>query len=399
MASRRTTPATNGAGKRQLISWIDTFTEHTGRFLPTPEIFRRWAAITSVGAVIERKMWIDTGTPMFPNLYTILIGPSGKGKTRVIDCANDILREIENFHFAPTSVTRASLIDIMAESKRQLPFKGKDREMVEYNTLYVSIDEFSSFMPEYNSDIVSALTKFYDGNWYKEAKRVGHVRHDIDKPNMSILTGSTPTNLMRVLKQSIWSQGFTGRTFMVFSDEDKDFNPLARRGIEKLTSLEHDIQVIFSLYGEVSWTDEYNELQDEWFMNGSEPPDHPLLNDYNARRKSHLYKLSMISSADRGDDYTLRKEDFVRAKGWLTEVEMEMTKVFESGYTTQDRQIMDELIAFLKREGPQTWRALERKASYMCESYKLDKVLELMVSSGQIRDSGGNQWVANQSNQ
>jgi hypothetical protein len=103
----------------------------------------------------------------------------------------------------------------------------------------------------------------------------------------------------------------------------------------------------------------------------------------------------MISSADRGDDYTLREEDFIRAQGWIEEVEMEMTKVFESGYTTVDRQVMDEVVAFLKREGPQTWKALERKTSYLCESYKLDKVLDIMVRTGQIRDSGGNQWVAN----
>jgi hypothetical protein len=72
-----------------------------------------------------------------------------------------------------------------------------------------------------------------------------------------------------------------------------------------------------------------------------------------------------------------------------------MTKVFTTGYTTVDRQAMDELIAFLKRDGPQTWRALERHASHFIESYKMDKILEIMVRTGQIRDSGGNQWIAN----
>ena len=331
---------------------------------------------------------------MYPNTYVILIAPSARGKTRVIDYATDIVREVENLYLAPTSVTRASLIDILAESKRKLPFQGPAGEYLEYNPLYVAIDELSALLPEYNADIISALTKFYDGNWYKEAKRVGHVRHDIDKPNMNILTASTPTNLMRVLKQDVWSQGFTGRTFMVYSAEAKDFNPLERRKHEPPTELIHDYHVLFSYFGQMSWTDEYNELQKEWFRNGSAPPEHPLLNDYNNRRYAHLYKLSMISSADRGDDYTLRREDFIRAQGWLTEVEQEMTRVFEHGYSTGDRQIMDEIIAFLKREGPQTWKKLEWKASFMCESYKLDKVLEIMARTGQIRDSGGNQWVA-----
>jgi hypothetical protein len=397
MASRRTSPAINGSGRRKLASWIDTFIEHTGRFLPTPEIFRRWAAISAVGATLERKVWIDTGQVLFPNTYVFLVGASGTGKTRVIDHATDILKEIEDFHFAPTSVTRASLVDVLSESKRKLPFKGPMAEMVEYNTLYLALDELSTFMPEYNADIVSALTKFYDNNWYKEAKRVGHVRHDIDKPNMNILTGSTPTNLMRIFKQDVWSQGLTGRSFIVYSGEDIDHDPLANKTVDKPTALVHDIQVIFTLYGRVTWTDEYHDLQKAWFKNGSSEPDHPLLEDYNNRRKSHLMKLAMISSADRGDDLLLKREDFERARTWLLEVEKDMTQVFSAGYTTADRQVMDEIIAFLKRDGPQSKRALTRKASYLIESYRLDKVLEIMVKTGEIKNIGNDRWAATSS--
>ena len=343
---------------------------------------------------MERKVWMNTGQILYPNTYVFLVGTSGKGKTRVIDYATDILREIEDFRFAPTSITRASLVDVLAESKRKLPFRGPNAEYVEYNTLYIAIDELSAFMPEYNADIVSALTKFYDNNWYKEAKRVGHVRHDIDKPNMNILTGSTPTNLMRIFKQEVWTQGITGRTFVVFSDEDSYHNPLASRKFEKPTALMHDIQVIFSLYGQVSWTVEFNEIQDEWFKNGSGPPDHPLLGDYNKRRQTHLCKLAMISSVDRGDDLVLRKEDFIRAQGWLVEVEKCMTKIFQAGYITGDRQAMDELITYLRREGPQSWYIVRRQASYLTESYKLDKILDIMISTKEIKNYGGDKWGA-----
>ena len=211
---------------------------------------------------------------------------------------------------------------------------------------------------------------------------------------MSILTGSTPTNLMRVLRQEVWSQGFTGRTFMVYSDEEKYHNPLAVKAQEEPIELIHDIQIIFELYGEMKWTSEYNVAQDEWFKNGSAPPDHTLLHDYVKRRQSHLYKLSMIASADRGDDYTLREEDFGRAQSWLTEVEKEMSKVFSSGYTTQDKQVMDEIISWLKKEGPKPMRAIERQAGNYVETYRLDKLLDHMINTKQIVDTGGNNWVA-----
>jgi len=341
--------------------------------------------------VLERKVWIDTGQPLYPNLYVFLIAPSAKGKTRVIDYVTDIYRKVDGGYLAPTSITRASLIDVLAESKRKLPFKGLGGEYVEYNTLYIAIDEFSNLMPEYNADIMAALTKFYDNNWFKEAKRAGHIRHDIDKPNLSILTGSTPTNLMRVLKHDVWTQGLTGRVIMLHSNKETRYNPLSLRVVDKEPGLEHDIQVINSYYGKMNWTDEYNETQEEWLHCG-DGPTHPLLKDYSARRYSHLYKLSMISSVDRGEDYTLRIEDFEKAKGWLLEAEKDMQGIFEAGYTTPDRQAIDEIVAFLRKEGPQPWRLVVRKASYCVQSYALDKLLNLMIETGEIKDVGGGRW-------
>ena len=102
----------------------------------------------------------------------------------------------------------------------------------------------------------------------------------------------------------------------------------------------------------------------------------------------------MISSVDRGDDLVLRKEDFDRAQGWLVEVEKTMVRIFQAGYITGDRQVMDELISYLKREGPQPWNIVRRHTSYLTESYKLDKILDIMISTKEIKNYGGDKWGA-----
>src|SRR5580704_9488473 len=97
-------PATKGSAPRRFPSWIDAFQEYTGSFLETAPIFRKWIAISTIAAVLERKVWIDTGSNLYPNLYIFIIGPSGIGKTRGIDCALDMLRELPDFHISPTSM-------------------------------------------------------------------------------------------------------------------------------------------------------------------------------------------------------------------------------------------------------------------------------------------------------
>ena len=102
----------------------------------------------------------------------------------------------------------------------------------------------------------------------------------------------------------------------------------------------------------------------------------------------------MISCVDRGDELALIEEDFERARKWLFEVESVMSQVFKAGYTTGDRGVMDELISQLKQTEPLPWNVLRRRASYLIESYKLDKVLDIMVQTGEIKNVGGNRWTA-----
>jgi len=71
-----------------------------------------------------------------------------------------------------------------------------------------------------------------------------------------------------------------------------------------------------------------------------------------------------------------------------------MTKIFQAGYITGDRQAMDELITYLRREGPQSWYIVRRQASYLTESYKLDKILDIMISTKEIKNYGGDKWGA-----
>ena len=92
--------------------------------LDAPLLFRRWTAISVLGAVMEQRVWLTTSSPIYPNLYVILIGHPGTGKTRAIRAGVSYINELPEPLIAPKSLTFASLVDCLVRSKRtiiQLP--------------------------------------------------------------------------------------------------------------------------------------------------------------------------------------------------------------------------------------------------------------------------------------
>src|SRR5215471_3055029 len=191
--SKTTSPATNGGGARKLESWIDQFVQYTDN-LESAEVFRRWSAISLIAAVLERKVYVKTSAPLYPNLYVFLVGNAGIGKTRPISAAQSFARKIEELFLGATSMTMASLVDHLDEAKRtiiQLPDPA-----IEYNSLYVCVDELSAFMDQFDSGLVAGLTTFYDCVPYSQGRRVHNIRIKIARPQLNILCGTTPSNLI-----------------------------------------------------------------------------------------------------------------------------------------------------------------------------------------------------------
>src|SRR5262245_8437589 len=176
-ATRRTTrrvfvitpKAINGSGKRKLTSWIDAFVEHTEGIESSPT-YRRWAAISTVAAVLEQKVYVrtSTGAVTYPHLYVFLVGPAGRGKTWAISEATDIMRKLPEQLFAPTSMNMATLVDSLEESKRTMICMPDPP--IEYNSMFIVADELGAFMHEYSHELIAGLTTFYDVRPYERLR-------------------------------------------------------------------------------------------------------------------------------------------------------------------------------------------------------------------------------------
>lgn len=341
---------------RRLPNWIDSFVRYSSS-IQSPEIFRKWAAIGIVAAVMERKVWARTkGSNLYPNQYIILVGPPGVGKSAVLSLAERTLRRIPNIHVAPSSLTTASLVDTVVLSKRQIITTGLAVPVSEFHSLQTVASELGVFLPAYDPSFMNTLTKIYDGEHYEERRRTGKVNHlVIEQPLLTILGGTTPSYLNSFLPDGAWDQGFTSRTIFVYSQEVIK-TPIWSDDVDDgyrdqfYSDLVTDLKVISNSVGKVTWTSDCMKALSEWDSHDLAPvPEHAKLVHYTTRRLAHTIKLCMISSMSRSGDLFITLEDFQTAKGWLLEAESTMPDIFDRMGTSIDSKIIDDTWFFVQK--------------------------------------------------
>lgn len=347
-------------------------------------IFRRWAGISTLASVLEQRVWLNTTSPIFPNLYVFLVGHAGIGKSRTISVTGRFLRELPEHHLGPNSVTMASLVDCLVEAKRTII--NLPEPAYEYHSLTILADELSAFMPLYEPELIGGLTTFYDCVPYAQHRRGKDIRIKIDSPQLNILSGSTPSNLLKFVPEIAWEQGFMSRVIMIYSAERPLIDIFASQLTELPQEMINDLKTISTLHGEFKWTPEFAHSIHQWRVAGQPPnPKHPKLVHYCSRRLGHLLKLSMVSAVDRGNQLRLEKLDYDRALIWLTEAESAMPEIFNTGVMSTDSQAMDEVMAFINGHDLVGETQIVNFARRRLPAHSVLKVIEIMERSGQIK--------------
>jgi hypothetical protein len=365
--------------------------------MPSPEIFRRWAAISAVAGALERRVYtLSMGEPFFPNLYVFLVGTPASGKTFALTKVRTFWKKLTDFKIAPTSMTAASLSDALDNAKRHIVQLNRTPSYLEYNSLLIASPELSVLLPGYDGEMMSRLTDLYDCGPYEETRRTRGTAISIPNTQLNILAATTPSYLGDLLPQAAWDQGFISRVIMIYSGERIRHVFFADR-LQKLKLEEDliaDLRTISSLSGKFDWTPEAAALIQEWADSGGPPaPDHPRLQHYNGRRNAHLLKLSMIASASRSNSLKIEIEDVQVAQDWLAEAETFMPDIFKTMGGNSDAVALDETYHFVAtlyaKEGkPVMEHRIVGFAQQRVPLHSVGKVIEQMERASMIEKAG-----------
>lgn len=393
---------------RKLRNFIDGFMQYTqGR--GSPALYRKWTAIFLVSAVLERKAWLTTVKGRwFPNQYILLVGPAGVGKSLCTTLANNLIDEIrseqDQLHLAPTSVTKASLIDRLNDAERRIIRPLETPSVISFNSLIIIPNEFGVFLPAWEAEFMNTLTDLWDCGRYAESRRTGNTKIEIPNTQLNILSATTPAQLTNLLPEGAWEQGFMSRVLMVYSGETTHTDLFAELDLngELFKDLASDLKDIYKIYGEFTVNDEAKEAINEWSKAGGPPiPDHPKLVSYRTRRAAHLLKLMLVASASSDGDRIITLDHYAEALDWLVELESFMPDVFKSIKVGGDGRAMEECWHFayhkyIKTKEPVPEHLIITFLQERVPAHSVDKILDVMTRARLLEKkfiAGGHGYV------
>lgn len=375
---------------RKLPSFIDGFVRYTeGK--GSPALWRKWSAIFAVAAAMERKTWVKTNKgKLYPNMYAVLVGGAGLGKSLCTNIVYELLHQLASpetpYHLAPSSVTKASLIDQLSLAERRIVRPMDIPPVYAFNSMAIVPNEFGVFLPSWEADFMNTLTDLWDNGRYRETRRTNKIDIDIPAAQLNMFSATTPVQLANMLPEGAWEQGFMSRVILIYSGETHYTDLFAEFDIDEelYNALTTDLKSIYRMYGEFQIQEDVKEAINAWGKSGGQPaPDHPKLLSYSSRRVAHLLKLCAVASAACDSDGIITLDHFAEALDWLTEVEGVMPDIFKSMKTGGDGRVMDECwhyayTTFMKEKQPVAEHRLFSFLQERVPAHNVSRILDVM---------------------
>lgn len=282
----------------------------------SPRIFHVWSLITGVAACLGRRVYLPFGMEeMYPNMYTVLVGPPATRKNFAINATGSLLKSQTRVKFAPddTGGQRQGLITAFAGKKidEDDPLldgielaNGMSVEAIsdidmgmlpdsrDQCVLFAKATELISLLGINSMEMITFLNKVYDGEDYNYGLR--KEQDVLVNPLFTILGGATPTNLAKALPTEAVGQGFMSRLVLVHDTKrykDMPEGPeidrvLWRKAEERFKIISYDFA------GEMTKTAGAKKRIRELYRTDLNMNDTRFI-FYQERRQTHLLKTAM----------------------------------------------------------------------------------------------------------
>jgi len=191
------------------------------------------------------------------------------------------------------------------------------------HVLFAKATEFGSFIGQNSLDLTRFLIKVWDGEDYQYKLR--NSKDVLHEPLLSLLGGTTPTDIASLLPPEAIGQGFMSRCVLVYAPNKEKSVPPSRFKLDR----KHE-KYLTEVYrwiwqearGPVTLTKEASELLDVLYETELKMQDNRFI-FYTERRSTHLQKTAMaLALADKRME--IYKQDIEEAHRILTAAEVRM---------------------------------------------------------------------------
>lgn len=322
---------------RELGDWLSNYLRYTEWSEP-PKSYHTWVGLSLISGALQRRCVLRWGfETIYPNLYVVLVGPSGRARKGIaLGIGKDLLSDVSGVTIVPEAGSREALIRTMKDANYN--FQDKDGKIRYHSSVVAFSEELSVFLGQNDIKFLSSLTDWYDSKDRWAYDTISRGKDFINGVCVTLIGGTAPDWLQSMLPQEAVGGGFTSRIIFVVEERKGKTVPehkVTQEEMELRTKLLTDLNRINTLTGEfsfdpggraayVNWYTKYDKALDQ----GNAPVSDPKFSGYCERRATHLRKLAMVLSASRSDRLLITKDDIKRADEMLSAVEVKMAKTF-----------------------------------------------------------------------
>ncbi len=265
-----------------------------------PPIYHRWTALSIIGALLGRKVWLPFGTSeIYPNQYIMLMGSAGARKGTAINPGRKLLRLAGYDTFAADAVSKEMFLADMGRKDSE-PLDLDVETLCDDNPTetYVIAEEFNDFIGQGDLPFVTRLTKLWDNlDEYRHPKLHGKSVY-IYKPTVNILSANTQQNFSMAIPPEAIGNGFCSRFLFIHSEPTgiQITFPAPPDLADRDWLVERLKRIKACCSGPMTIAQDARKIFDRIYKEFKPIDDHRFQH-YSTRRFTHLLKLCIIIAA------------------------------------------------------------------------------------------------------
>jgi len=357
------------------MNFIKSYMAYAAEFTDSPKMFHYRIALYVLSTVMNTRYWIRHGNiNVYPNLWMILLAPSGVGKSFAMGIGKSIVNSVDQNLILPNEYSREKFVEIMAKNS--------------VGNFFIS--EFSGFMEfnrkDYNRGIMQMLTELFDcPPVYTRQLQKGDKT--IINPFLGILACSTVEWFIASVRSGDSTGGFLPRFLLTsIGDSDKvrafmpeDNQSIKNQLVDQLAKIASQDGGKMTLSAEAlkfyeDWHDEFHEKR----KTKSE-----TLRGFYTRLKDYTLKFSMILNINTGSGLVITKDSMHRAcslsKDFIDQAEDIIENEISSSKSDAEIKSVRKIV---KREKEIARQDLVKKSKM--KSKDLDVIIKTLIESAEI---------------
>lgn len=298
-----------------------------------PETYYFWSGISALSSLVNGQVWIHMGRyQIFPNMYIVLIGPPGNGKTSALRRAEHLVRHFSDISLSAQSETAEGLVRFMRDQCiKTIPLDG---QVVPFTPVTCFLSELSNFFGKDPGGMIDLLTGIWDcgGDVYHRRTK-GQGEDVLPRPNLNLLGCTTQDWITTYLKSDIIGGGFTRRvvfvnelmgddTVRVSWPDDTHETRQAKKNCLSYGTLLREVR------GEMAYGEGARSWWDRWY-NTRQIPREPDVRGYHKSKPTLLLKVATLVALSNAPERVVNVSDLEVALALLNNTENNLLQVFQ----------------------------------------------------------------------